>query len=54
MDGQNIPKIIHYCWCGGKQKPSKIQKCINSWHKYLRDYEFMEWNESNFDVNCND
>ncbi|MCC3869657.1 glycosyltransferase family 32 protein [Terrisporobacter mayombei] len=54
MDGQNIPKIIHYCWFGGKQKPSKIQKCINSWHKYLSDYEFMEWNESNFDVNCND
>lgn len=53
MDGQNIPKIIHYCWFGGKEKPSKIQKCIDSWHKYLNDYEFMEWNESNFNINCN-
>lgn len=54
MDGQNIPKIIHYCWFGGKEKPSKVQKCIDSWHKYLSDYEFMEWNESNFDINCNE
>ena len=54
MDGQNIPKIIHYCWFGGKEKPSKVQKCIDSWHKYLSDYKFMEWNESNFDINCNE
>lgn len=54
MDEQRIPKIIHFCWFGGKQKPSKVQKCIESWHKYLSDYEFMEWNESNFDVNCNE
>ena len=53
MDGQNIPKIIHYCWFGGKEKPSKVQKCIDSWHKYLNDYEFIEWNESNFNINCN-
>lgn len=53
MDGQNIPKIIHYCWFGGKEKPSKVQKCIDSWHKYLNNYEFIEWNESNFNINCN-
>lgn len=54
MDEQRIPKIIHFCWFGGQQKPSKVQKCIDSWHKYMSDYEFMEWNESNFDVNCNE
>lgn len=54
MDEQRIPKIIHFCWFGGQQKPSKVQKCIDSWYKYLSDYEFMEWNESNFDVNCNE
>ena len=53
MAEQRIPKIIHFCWFGGKEKPSKVQKCIESWHKYLSDYEFMEWNESNFDVNSN-
>ena len=46
-----IPKIIHYCWFGGKNKPTKIQQCIESWQTILKDYEFIEWNENNFDVN---
>lgn len=46
-----IPKIIHYCWFGGKEKPNKIQKCIDTWKKILSDYTFMEWNETNFDIN---
>lgn len=49
-----IPKVIHYCWFGGKDKPKKIQKCIKTWKKILTDYEFIEWNESNFDINYND
>ena len=54
MAEQRIPKIIHFCWFGGKEKPYKVQECIESWHKYLSDYEFMEWNESNFDINSNE
>lgn len=46
-----IPKKIHYVWVGGKKKPKDIQRCINSWKKNLPDYEIIEWNESNFDVN---
>ena len=45
-----IPKNIHYCWFGGKKLPDLANKCINSWKKYLPDYEIIEWNESNFDV----
>ena len=45
-----IPKIIHYCWFGGKPLPVLAQKCINSWKKYCPDYEIKEWNETNFDV----
>ena len=45
-----IPKTIHYCWFGGKEKPKLAQKCIRSWKKYCPDYEIIEWNESNFDV----
>ena len=45
-----IPKVIHYCWFGGKEKPSLAVKCVNSWKKYCHDYEIIEWNESNFDV----
>lgn len=48
-----IPKTIHYCWFGGKEKPEKAKKCIASWKKYCPDYEIIEWNESNFDVNQN-
>lgn len=47
-----IPKIIHYCWFGGKEKPENVQKCIESWKKHLPDYQFMEWNEHNFNI-CN-
>lgn len=46
-----IPKVIHYCWFGGKPIPKSAQKCITSWKKYFPDYEIKEWNESNFDVN---
>ena len=46
-----IPKIIHYCWFGRGPLPELAQKCIDSWKKYLPDYEIKEWNEDNFDVN---
>ncbi len=48
-----INKVIHYCWFGGKEKPESAKKCIESWKKYCKDYEIKEWNESNFDLNCN-
>lgn len=50
MDNK-IPKIIHYCWFGGKPLPELAKKCIKSWEKYLPDYEIRRWDESNFDVN---
>ncbi|WP_288060207.1 glycosyltransferase family 32 protein [Thomasclavelia cocleata] len=46
-----IPKIIHYCWFGNKEKPKKVQECINSWYLKLPDYQIIEWNETNFDIN---
>ena len=46
-----IPKIIHYCWFGRNPLPESARKCIESWKKYLPDYEIKEWNEDNFDVN---
>ena len=46
-----IPKVIHYCWFGGNPLPPLAVKCIESWRKYLPDYEIKEWNEDNFDVN---
>ena len=46
-----IPKKIHYCWFGGNPLPASAKKCIESWKKYLPDFEIKEWNEKNFDVN---
>lgn len=48
-----IPKKIHYCWFGRAEKPKLAQKCIESWKKYCPDYEIIEWNEDNFNVNTN-
>lgn len=42
-----IPKLIHYCWFGKKEIPLLGQRCIESWHKYLPDYEFKLWDENN-------
>ena len=46
-----IPKKIHYVWVGGKEKPKDIQRCMKTWKKFLKDYEIIEWNENNFDIN---
>ena len=47
-----IPKIIHYCWFGGKPLPKLAVKCKKSWEKFFPDYEIREWNEGNYDVNA--
>lgn len=49
-----IPKKIHYCWFGGNPLPKSAVKCIKSWKKYCPDYDIIEWNETNFDLNCNE
>lgn len=49
-----IPKKIHYCWFGGKEKPEDVKRYIASWKKCCPDYEIREWNESNFDIHEND
>jgi len=45
-----IPKKIHYCWFGGADLPELAQRCIESWHKHMPDWEYVLWNEGNFDV----
>lgn len=48
-----IPKKIHYCWFGRGEKPALAKKCIASWKKYCPDYEIIEWNEDNFNLDYN-
>ena len=45
-----IPKIIHYCWFGGLDKPEKVQKYIDGWKNILPGYQIIEWNEKNFSI----
>lgn len=51
IGGENLEKKIHYCWFGGKKLPREAKKCIDTWKKMLPDYEIIEWNENNFDIN---
>jgi len=39
-------KIVHYCWFGPSEKGKLIQDCMKTWQKYLPDYKFREWNDS--------
>ena len=51
-NNQAIPKIIHYSWFG-EEKPISIKKNIAKWKKLCPDFEFIEWNEKNYDVTKN-
>ena len=44
-----IPKKIHYVWIGGP-KGNLENICINSWREKLPEFEIIEWNENNFDI----
>ena len=48
-----VPKVIHYCWFGKKELPKSAKSCIESWRRFCPNYEIIEWNEDNFDVQQN-
>ena len=41
-----IPKIIHYVWLGNDPLPEEMRKCMESWHRWMPDYQFMCWNNN--------
>ena len=45
-----IPKIIHYCWLSGDPYPPLIRECLETWKKYLGDYEIWLWDRERFDI----
>ena len=45
-----IPKIIHLCWLSGDPYPPEIQVCLDTWKKYLPDYEVWVWDTKRFDI----
>lgn len=50
MQYDKSKKYIHYCWFGKKPLPKLAKKCIDSWKKYLPEYEIICWNEENTNV----
>ena len=46
-----IPKIIHYCWLSNDPIPPQLKKYMDSWKKYLPDYEIMLWDFNRFPKN---
>lgn len=46
-----IDKRIFYCWFGHGEMSELNKKCIESWKRICPDYEIVEINEDNFDVN---
>ncbi|MFC4243346.1 glycosyltransferase family 32 protein [Gryllotalpicola reticulitermitis] len=45
-----IPRVIHYCWFGGRPLPDFAQRCLDSWREALPEYRIQRWDESNWDV----
>ena len=49
-----IPKKIHFCWLSGEAYPPLVQQCLNSWQKYLPDYELKIWTKDNSPLHDNE
>ncbi len=52
MDSKLIPHQIHYCWFGKAPLPATARQCIDSWKRFFPDYDIIQWDESNFDVDA--
>lgn len=48
-----IERKIHYCWFGNHDKDNLTKKCIESW-KINKDFEIIEWNENNCNLEENE
>lgn len=45
-----IPKKVHYIWLGGKPKDKLTEICLLTWKEKMPEYQFIEWNETNLDL----
>ena len=50
---EQIPRIIHYFWIGGKEMPDDYKKNIETWYKWCPNYDIKLWNESNCNIEEN-
>lgn len=48
-----IPKIVHYSWFSNEPIPEHIKELMETWKKYLPDYEFRLWDgKALAEINC--
>lgn len=54
FNAEFIPKKIHYIWFGFGSLSELNSKCVESWKRFAPDYEIIQWNESNCNIeeNC--
>lgn len=45
MNTYKIPKVIHYIWLGTRPLDETSKKCMETWKKYLPDYEVIKWDD---------
>lgn len=45
-----ISHIIHYIWFGNNSLSSLAEQCLASWQVHMPDWQYMRWDESNFDI----
>lgn len=45
-----IPKKVHYIWLGGRPKDKLTEICLLTWKDKMPEYDFIEWNEENLDL----
>ena len=38
-----IPHKIHYCWFSKESFPALVNTCIQSWKRFMPEYEFILW-----------
>lgn len=48
-----IPRKLHYCWLSDDPMPAKLQSCLNSWKKFLPEYEIVRWDLNRFPLEKN-
>lgn len=48
---RNIPRVIHYCWFGGKSLPMQHKRYLETWKNAFPYYHIIKWDEHNFPIN---
>jgi mannosyltransferase OCH1-like enzyme len=46
-----IPRKINFCWFGDEPANPLIQKCMQSWHSAMPDFEIRRWDAASTPLN---